>query len=324
MSLFNPQFQIVSDLHLETPLHRPSYAQFKLHTFSNNLFLLGDIGLIKDHGLFVFLESLLEATSNLKIFYVLGNHEAYQITLENAIHTMNSFQQKMRRQYGDRFFFLHRTRHDLGPTLTILGCTLWTHIPPSNAAEAQSRLSDMKEDLGIRDRTIEQHNSDHETDLRWLNSEVQRIDDSEPQRQIIVLTHHSPSLDSRAVDPQHQGSTIQSGFATDLSQEVCWISPSVKMWAFGHTHYSCLFRDDATDKLVVANQNGYNVLEKNSQCPSVVVEAAGKRFIPVEIDQPKILKPAQSALPAISAPNSLSRPSLLKRVGKKLLCNFGS
>ena len=50
---------------------------------------------------------------------------------------------------------------------------------------------------------------------------------------------------------------MSSNFVTDLSQEPCWLSPTVQLWAFGHTHYSCNFRDEDTGKLTVANQRGY-------------------------------------------------------------------
>ncbi|KAF2669582.1 hypothetical protein BT63DRAFT_433030 [Microthyrium microscopicum] len=258
MSMFNPQLQIISDLHLETPLAIPSYSKFRLQLHSNILCLLGDIGLVKDAGLFTFLENLLSSTSNLRIFYVLGNHEAYQMTLQKACQTLEQFEQRMRTRYGHRFHFLNGTRYDLTPEITILGCTLWTHIPKQAASEAQNRLTDFN-DRGIKDRDVNEHNSDHEKDLSWLNSQVQQIEEAEPHRRIIILTHHSPTTDPRANDPRHNDrpeNSIQSGFVTDLSKEHCWISPAVKAWAFGHTHYSCLFRDEQTDKLVVANQKG--------------------------------------------------------------------
>lgn len=35
------------------------------------------------------------------------------------------------------------------------------------------------------------------------------------------------------------------------------MSSKVKLWAFGHTHSSCNFRDEETGKLIIANQKGY-------------------------------------------------------------------
>ncbi|KAI1371660.1 hypothetical protein F4677DRAFT_434781 [Hypoxylon crocopeplum] len=71
------------------------------------------------------------------------------------------------------------------------------------------------------------------------------------------LNWHNPTFNERAVDPEHKDSSIQSGFATDLSDQICWQSDRVKIWAFGHTHFNCDFIDEKTGKRVVANQRGY-------------------------------------------------------------------
>jgi len=44
---------------------------------------------------------------------------------------------------------------------------------------------------------------------------------------------------------------------TDLSDQICWTSADVRLWAFGHTHCNCDFEDLGTKKRVVANQKGY-------------------------------------------------------------------
>jgi hypothetical protein len=99
-SLFSTQFQIVSDLHLETPFQQPSYKQYQLNSTASHLCLLGDIGLVKDNGLLVFLERLLKQTPNLTIFYILDNHEAYQISFQDAHITMLVFANKTIHKYS--------------------------------------------------------------------------------------------------------------------------------------------------------------------------------------------------------------------------------
>ncbi|ORY04352.1 hypothetical protein BCR34DRAFT_617484 [Clohesyomyces aquaticus] len=279
MTLFPPQFQVYSDLHLETPVGNPLYKSFKLSVNGNNLFLLGDIGLVKDDGLFTFLRKLVAQTTGVRIFYVMGNHEAYQMSLDDAVARLRAFATDIRSQYGDRFHILHRDRHDLN-NITILGCTLWSSVPPNQAAEVQKRLTDFNEQRGIHGWSLEQHNQQHQMDLVWLNAQVQEITTKEPGRQIIIVTHHSPTCDPRAVDPTHRGSPISSGFMTDLSSEICWMSPSVKMWAFGHTHFSCAFQDENTSKLVMANQKGYSGVGDSGSggLSGLIVEADGQNW----------------------------------------------
>ncbi|KAF2106612.1 Metallo-dependent phosphatase-like protein, partial [Lophiotrema nucula] len=257
MSLFVPQFQIVSDLHLETPVTSPEYASFSLKTHCSNLLLLGDIGLVKDDGLFQFLRGLLSKDRGIRIFYVLGNHESYQLSFSQCLQRIRDFEKEAQLDFAGRFIFLHRNRYDVDKSITILGCTLWTAVSTEQSTEVAARLTDFNERRGIVDWTLDQHLEEHRKDTQWLNAEVESLQLNEPHRQIIVLTHHGPTKDARAIDNQHRGSSVSSGFVSDLSDQPCWTSPSVRLWAFGHTHYSCAFHDEQTGKLVVSNQKGY-------------------------------------------------------------------
>lgn len=271
MSFFPPQFQIMSDLHLETPKSSPQYTTFLPPARASNIFLLGDIGLVRDDGLFQFFRRMLSLHRGSRFFYLLGNHEAYQITHAQAVARVREFEEEARREYGGRFHFLHRDRYDLAD-ITILGCTLWSDVLPEQASEVVQRMTDFNEERGIVDWQLEDCMEEHRKDLEWLNNQVQDIAKSRPDRQIIILTHHSPTIDPQATMPEHRDSSMSSGFASDLSQEPCWTSDNVKMWAFGHTHYSCSFYD--RDKLVIANQKEYG----KSELRDIMVEPASGRW----------------------------------------------
>ena len=249
---------------------------FQIRATATNILLLGDIGLVKDNGLFTFFRRTLELNRGVRIFYILGNHEPYQITLEEAIQKLRIFEQEARSEFGGRFKFLHRDRYDVTSDITILGCTLWTAVQPHQAVELGTRLTDLNEERGIRDWSLEKAREEHVRDLTWLNTQVQAIQSQEPHRQIIIATHHCPTIDSRASDPKHHGSSISSAFASDLSSAPCWTSLAVKVWMYGHTHYSCKFEDEHTGKLVISNQKGYmslgGVVSKAKRWADKVVE----------------------------------------------------
>lgn len=156
------------------------------------------------------------------------------------------------------------------------------------AKEVCNRLTDFNEVRGIRGWGLDEHMAEHQKDVEWLNSQVKELGEREPQRQIIIATHHCPTIDVRAVDPKHRNSPISSGFMTDLSREPCWTSPAVKLWAFGHTHYSCVFYegDDGGGKLVVANQGGYRGMDAAGEgVRQVVIEAGVGAWKVVYMDQ---------------------------------------
>jgi predicted phosphodiesterase len=294
---FNPQFQIISDIHLETPLSKSSYQKFQLELHASYLCLIGDIGLIKHAGLYIFLESLLKKTPNLTIFYVFGNHEYYEISMQMAHQKMEDFVKEMKWLYGDRLILMNRRRYDVGRKITVLGCTLWSRIVREQMLACGYRLTDFHRNRGIQGWDVENHLKEHQKDLDWLNQEIVKIEEEEPERQIIVLTHHSPTNDPRANDPRHEANEVSSGFVTDLSSEKCWTSPQVKLWAFGHTHYSCSYREEGTSKLVVANQGGYNKIELVTPPVGkvVVVEASDEAWETIFIEpKPKATKPKGS------------------------------
>ncbi|KAI4947693.1 hypothetical protein J4E91_006515 [Alternaria rosae] len=165
MTFFAPQLQIVSDLHLETPMNNPQYSYINLQVTGSALLLLGDIGLVSNDGLFTFLRNLLDQNRGCRIFYVLGNHEAYQTTLGHAVNQMRDFENTAKQDYGGHFRLLFRDRYDLNENVTILGCTLWSNIQPEQAAEVGSRMTDYNEERGIQDWTPERSYMEHARDL---------------------------------------------------------------------------------------------------------------------------------------------------------------
>lgn len=252
-------FAILSDLHLETPASRPTYLEFSFAATCPNLALLGDIGLANDPRLFTFLEDQL---SRFKIvFYVLGNHEPYDSTLEAAREALKAFKDESNRRKANddrlgNFILLDQVRYDLTPTITILGCTLFSSITSDQKSSVSLFVSDFSR---IQDWNIDSHNSAHSSDLAWLNDQVTQIAEKEPERNIVIFTHYSPTAIPKANEPRHlqDANGVRSAFVTDLSEQACWTSTCVKLWAFGHTHFNCDFVEPVTKKRVFANQKGY-------------------------------------------------------------------
>lgn len=138
-----------------------------------------------------------------------------------------------------------------------LGFGMHTLLEHSERGPCEGGLTDVRPNNGIQNWDVDSDRAEHK-DLDWLNKEVANIEKEDPQRQIVILTHHSPTTDSRANNPIHQGkdNDISSGFVTDLSLAKCWTSPQVRLWAFRHTRYSFSYQEEGSGKFVVANQ-GY-------------------------------------------------------------------
>ena len=251
------QIQLMSDLHLETPNSRPCYADFVIHPQCKYLTLLGDIGNVKDEALFQFLRT--QVTQFETIFFVLGNHEAYDTTYSAAEQMMLQFETDINSRSNSsdgKFIFLNHRRHDLSATVTILGCTLYSRISQEQEQTVSMLCSDFDR---ISNWSINSHNEAHDRDLAWLNQQVALIDKSEPTRSIVVMTHHCPVMAGETASASHceDANGIRTAFSPDLSAEVCWTNTRVVIWAFGHTHLNCDYPEKATGKRVIANQKGY-------------------------------------------------------------------
>lgn len=149
------------------------------------------------------------------------------------------------------FVYLNRSRHDISPSLTILGCTLWSALNTEDLDILSWSLTDFKR---IDNFTPATYTALHQTDLAWLNDTVSSIAQNEPDREIVVFTHHAPTKKGTG-DAKFEDGPTNSAFASELTGEPCWQSGKVKMWAFGHTHWCCDFERDGVR--VYANQRGY-------------------------------------------------------------------
>lgn len=264
------QLQIISDLHLESP---NAYEIFVIEPEAPYLALIGDIGYVKDDGFFHFLRNQLKAFHI--VFLVLGNHEPYHSSWPEAKSRIKRLEAELddrSLKHGEtlgKLIFLDQTRYDLSPTLTILGCTLFSQV---SQAQMESVSFGMNDFYYIRDWWVEAHQEAHQNDLAWLNREIESISRLEPDRKVIVLTHYCPLTSENVVDPRHGNSKISSGFMTDLSGEYCWNREVVKLWAFGHTHFNCDFRDEGTGKRVLSNQRGYYFAQAEGFDPAKIVE----------------------------------------------------
>ena len=255
--------QILSDLHLEAP---KAYDTYEIVPKAPYLALLGDISNIvlhKDDCLHFLTRQLNQFRA---VLFVPGNHDAYGSNWPDALRILRTFEHDIRKEtfLGDKdtslgeFVLLDRADFQPpGTNITILGCSLFSYVPVERHLAVGFGLKDF---LQISDWDVYMHNVAHRRDVAWLNA---RVADLEKQSdiKIMILSHWSPSNDIRAIDPRYTESRIISGFSTDLSEEACFKSSKVKVWAFGHTHYNCDFvvdRAGASPLRLLTNQKGYH------------------------------------------------------------------
>ncbi|KAF9065039.1 Ser/Thr protein phosphatase protein [Rhodocollybia butyracea] len=248
------QIQILSDLHLEieraTTAPGQEFYHYNIPANSDTLVLLGDIGWTTEPRLFEWLELQLRKFQT--IFFVSGNHEPYRSSIDDSHQRLREFSTKVNANSSlGSFFLLDRTRHDISPTLTILGCSLWSALNQDDLDILSWSLTDFRR-IGEFNPTV--HSALHKADLTWLNETVSSMVQHEPERQIVIFTHHAPTKEGTG-SPQYADGPTSSAFASELTGEACWASGHVKLWAFVHTHWCCDFERNGVR--LYSNQRGY-------------------------------------------------------------------
>ncbi|KXJ95271.1 hypothetical protein Micbo1qcDRAFT_200691 [Microdochium bolleyi] len=256
-------FQIVSDLHLESRLgdneNPDSYRLYDIAPRAPYLALLGDIGCTRDtKGYLGFLRRHLMRFRI--VFLVMGNHEPYHSTWASSRAVLRGFEVQIRderaqeQQQSYTIYPSRNTTSSSSPSVaqgeesvTILGCTLFSHVPLRATEDVSRGLADFH--LTGDGWDVYEHKLAFARDIRWLDDQKKGGSGSQ---------HVS------------RGARLAAGFATDLRTRSCLgicaaaveeassaeASP-VKLWAFGHTHHNCDFVDAATGIRFLANQKGY-------------------------------------------------------------------
>ncbi|KXH68311.1 calcineurin-like phosphoesterase [Colletotrichum salicis] len=177
-------FQILSDLHL---VHN-NYSNYRIVPAAPYLALIGDIGCVKDPGYIGFLKNLLDQFRI--VFCVLGNHEPYEVN-------RNERKENPQSPVGE-FVFMYQGEYQIPDSnITVLGCTLFSDVPSSKMTPVSNGLDDFRE---IDGWTVEEDCQLHKEDLKWLNDRVNSVP-TDSDRRIVIFTYHSPTEDTRAVEP---------------------------------------------------------------------------------------------------------------------------
>ncbi|KAI8615291.1 Metallo-dependent phosphatase-like protein [Chytriomyces sp. MP71] len=265
------KFKLFSDIHLELgavtihKLDQEPYRSLLDPCGADFLVLAGDVGKPR---LPLYTELLVLAAARFKrIFIVMGNHEYYNGSSKEEVDVdMRCWLSELNHTFriAHKVVLLDRNEDDAQVylpecNLRVLGCTLWSWIPPEAAREAAEGLNDFRM-IGTRSKdptkprrrcNVEDYNSWHVTDRQWLEDQIYKA--QLKGERLVVVTHHAPTRHETSA-PQFRGQGgIGHCFSTDLDELL--EMTDVLCWCFGHTHFSTDMQWKGTR--VVANQVGY-------------------------------------------------------------------
>ncbi|KAJ6248603.1 ser/thr protein phosphatase superfamily [Anaeramoeba flamelloides] len=267
------KLQIASDMHLEMLRKEEElleYSQNLIQAKGDILALLGDIGDPFQDG---YANFLIHLSNSFKLILVIaGNHEYYHIHSQEKDdkRTMESTERKIQEICSQitksKVIFLNTEAIFVklqNRTLRILGTTLWSHIPSNAKLKVGSCLNDYRMIYLTKNKqiTVEDTMELFNKNKTWIQKH-QYESALVKNEELIVLTHHSPSLKNTS-DPKYEKQITNHAFSSNL-EEMYKIGffgffkkkkRIPKIWASGHTHYN--FHIDKNATQLIANQRGY-------------------------------------------------------------------
>lgn len=268
------RIQYVSDLHLE--FYDKATFPLLVKPAARYLALAGDIG-HPGHPVF---HSFLDYVSRHwdHVFYVAGNHEYYNKKERKKWKyiTPVPFQERhgeLQRAVAPHknITFLHHdapSYHIAAENVTILGSTLWSHIPEDSYYDAQTGMNDYNYIPWFEDGTTRPL---HPRDVAMIHvkerANLQKhIDYARSMKQnVVLLTHHMPSYS--CISSQFIGNPLNCCFASHC--EALMGSP-VRAWIYGHTHNAS--SGVINNTFVAVNARGYPNQHVEGFSPTAVVE----------------------------------------------------
>jgi len=185
------------------------------------------------------------------VIYVMGNHEHYGFRFDKTY-------SQLLLNLPDNVRLLEKESTLIDGVLFI-GATLWTDCnrgDPITMMQLRSSMNDYRivtnyyKDKGQYFKlTPEFTYQEHRKTLEYFREEL----NSNPDRPVVIVTHHSPSKQS--IKPRYQHDYhMNGGYSSDLESFISEY-PQIKVWTHGHTHDT--FDYMIGDCRIICNPRGY-------------------------------------------------------------------
>jgi Icc-related predicted phosphoesterase len=208
------RIQYISDLHLECGGPFVVEKNGDVLVIAGDCFTAGSIGRFQD-----FLTDVMELGFK-AVIYVLGNHEGYGWTYEEAIHFLRKLEARC-----SEFHFLHQSAVTIDG-VRFIGCPLWSHPDPNAQIHAKLYINDYR---AVKNWSLDRHIEAHYIDKEWLANSILPQD--------VVVTHFPPTrngTDEKKFGPPEKN-VLGSWFVNNMPEEIRIWQPG--MWISGHTHH---------------------------------------------------------------------------------------
>lgn len=261
-----PQFQIVSDLHIESLYASGRTVRDVVVPSARYLIIAGDLGRVENEVLYR--RALKELCKMFeKVILVAGNHEYYSMNLSGSKITfdeVNNFLWGLNKTPGmENLIFLHDDCTFIDGIL-IYGSTFWSYCP-SQHYKPLPIYTDSSTSINSA-----AFNNMHLRAVTELEKTIQYAD--RERSNLLVVTHYAPSFHG-TLSPKHVGSSKNYMYCS--SSEHFVENACILAWVYGHTGHN-----GNVGKLVT------NQLDNAKGIPNAVLTLKPRHFPPKELPEP--------------------------------------
>jgi Icc-related predicted phosphoesterase len=199
-----------------------------------------------------------------RVLLVAGNHEHYDGVFEETTGTLG-------RHLPD-VTVLDDEAVEIGG-VRFFGSTLWTALSGQTEAEVTAIRKGMGEYFFVKTRNagadqllakLRPADTHKAHEIAWAR--LREVVTSEPQRPMVVITHHAPSR--LGLNPRFAGSPLDPAYASSLDKKTAAFE-NVPVWVHGHTHIAKTYRVGRT----VVRSNALGFTAKGGAAPGFSVKA---------------------------------------------------
>lgn len=188
---------------------------------------------------------------------VAGNHLVYN----HYGKTIQNLKEDLKQEFpqSSTMTFLENDYKQITDNIIVIGATLYTDyhldgIPTHIGMRVCKRyMNDFRWGLYQDKDEIVGLKPEHYLDMfKESLAYIEKICNENPDKQIIVVTHHAPS--NQAITSSYRGSDSNCGYASNLGGFITQ-HPNIKAWIYGHCHTTTQFK--IGNCICINNSRGY-------------------------------------------------------------------
>lgn len=193
-----------------------------------------------------------------KVFYVMGNHEHYNGRFDKTWHELADMM-------PDNVSLLECQSEEYEGVLFV-GATLWTDCDKGRAFwDLRQGMNDYRliTNYYPATNTYYKLTPEHTAEVHKKTKDyLRQVLAANPDKQIVVITHHAPTMASIDVNRYGVNNPLNAGYASDIS-DIILDHPNIKFWIHGHIHTPVDYMVGETR--VVSNPRGYHGYDANDE-----------------------------------------------------------